>query len=186
MNPHTPLRHLLALNALDRATLERLLERADRAAPARTHRRPRPATAGRAHHGQPVLRALHPHPHLVPARAARLGAEVVNFDMATSSARKGETIADTLRTLEAMGVSLFAVRHAVDGAVAALVADCAPSTRLINAGDGRSHHPTQGLLEPPRRHPGPATAGLCASPPCASLMRRRTSLAESAWRSASS
>ena len=54
---------------------------------------------------------------------------------------------DTLRNLEAMGVHGFVVRHREDGAVAALAQAAAPGTALVNAGDGRSAHPTQGLLD---------------------------------------
>jgi aspartate carbamoyltransferase catalytic subunit len=77
----------------------------------------------------------------------RLGADMLNFNVATSSATKGETARDTMRNLEAMGVDAFVVRHAEDGAVAALAAQARPATRFINAGDGRSNHPTQGLLD---------------------------------------
>ncbi|GAB2523072.1 aspartate carbamoyltransferase catalytic subunit [Lysobacter humi (ex Lee et al. 2017)] len=79
--------------------------------------------------------------------AQRLGAHVLNFDVSTSSARKGETALDTMRNLEAMGVRGFVVRHQDDGAVAALAAVALPRTALLNAGDGRSAHPTQGLLD---------------------------------------
>ena len=79
--------------------------------------------------------------------ATRLGMDVLDFDLATSSTKKGESALDTLRTLEAMGVELFVVRHADNGAVAALAAGAAPGTRIINAGDGRAAHPTQGLLD---------------------------------------
>src|SRR5690606_21439268 len=61
--------------------------------------------------------------------------------------RKGETARDTLRTIEAMGVRGFVIRHQDDGAVAALADAAAPGTALVNAGDGRSAHPTQGLLD---------------------------------------
>ena len=79
--------------------------------------------------------------------AQRLGADVLNYDASTSSARKGETARDTMKNLEAMGVRGFIVRHHDDGAVAALAAAANPGTALINAGDGRSAHPTQGLLD---------------------------------------
>jgi aspartate carbamoyltransferase catalytic subunit len=79
--------------------------------------------------------------------AQRLGADVLNFDASTSSTTKGETALDTLRNIEAMGVRGFVVRHSADGAVAALAGDVEPGTALINAGDGRSAHPTQGLLD---------------------------------------
>ncbi|MBS0217999.1 MAG: aspartate carbamoyltransferase catalytic subunit [Proteobacteria bacterium] len=79
--------------------------------------------------------------------AQRLGADVLNFDAATSSTTKGETDIDTLRTIEAMGVRGFIIRHREDGAVARLSEVVQPGTKLINAGDGRSQHPTQGLLD---------------------------------------
>jgi aspartate carbamoyltransferase catalytic subunit len=79
--------------------------------------------------------------------AQRLGADVLNFDAATSSGKKGETDLDTLKNLEAMGVDAFVVRHNENGAVAALANGAKLATRLINAGDGRHQHPTQGLLD---------------------------------------
>ncbi len=79
--------------------------------------------------------------------AQRLGADTLNFDASTSSTRKGETAIDTLKTIEAMGVRGFVVRHPHDGAVAALAAVANEGTALVNAGDGRSAHPTQGLLD---------------------------------------
>ena len=79
--------------------------------------------------------------------AQRLGAHILNFDASTSSATKGETDLDTFRTIQAMGVRGFVVRHKSDGAVAALAAAAHPGVALVNAGDGRSEHPTQGLLD---------------------------------------
>ena len=79
--------------------------------------------------------------------AQRLGADLLNFDASTASTTKGETDIDTLKTLEAMGVHGFVVRHKRDGAVAELAAAAEPGTVLLNAGDGRSNHPTQGLLD---------------------------------------
>jgi aspartate carbamoyltransferase catalytic subunit len=74
-----------------------------------------------------------------------LGAEVINLDIASSSVKKGETLADTVRTINAMGVDALIIRHDtsfVPREMAALV-DCA----VINAGDGTHEHPTQGLLD---------------------------------------
>ena len=79
--------------------------------------------------------------------ATRLGADVLNFDVHTSSTRKGESALDTMRTLEAMGVDCFIVRHAHNGMVATLAAGAQRRTAFINAGDGQSAHPTQGLLD---------------------------------------
>ena len=94
--------------------------------------------------------------------AQRLGAHVLGFDVSTSSASKGETDVDTLRTLEAMGVRGFVVRHREDGAVRQLAGHAGPGTVLVNAGDGRSAHPTQGLLDmlTLRQAKGPDLSGL--------------------------
>ena len=79
--------------------------------------------------------------------AIRLGADTLGFDVLASSTRKGESALDTMKNLEAMGVDCFIVRHADNGAVAALAAGARPGTAFINAGDGHSAHPTQGLLD---------------------------------------
>jgi aspartate carbamoyltransferase catalytic subunit len=79
--------------------------------------------------------------------ATRLGADVLNFDAGNSSGKKGETAVDTMRNLEAMGVDCFIVRSGLDGGLSELIAAAQPNTRFVNAGDGRSNHPTQGLLD---------------------------------------
>lgn len=79
--------------------------------------------------------------------AQRLGADVFTFDASTSSGKKGETDIDTLKNLEAMGVNSFVIRHSENGAVEKLAQSANPGTSVINAGDGRHQHPTQGLLD---------------------------------------
>jgi aspartate carbamoyltransferase catalytic subunit len=78
--------------------------------------------------------------------ARRLGALVVNFDIASSSTSKGETLEDTLATLEAMQADAFVVRHKENGTPARLAAH-ARRAAVLNAGDGNHAHPTQGLLD---------------------------------------
>ena len=78
--------------------------------------------------------------------AQRLGADVLNFEAESSSTRKGETLIDTLRNLEAMGASLFVVRHTHSNVLTSLAAATETSS-VISAGDGRHSHPTQGLLD---------------------------------------
>ena len=78
--------------------------------------------------------------------ARRLGATVVNFDIASSSTSKGESLEDTLATLEAMQADAFVVRHKENGTPARLAA-CARRAAILNAGDGNHAHPTQGLLD---------------------------------------
>lgn len=77
--------------------------------------------------------------------ARRLGGDVVVVQAKGSSVSKGETVADTARTVESMGVSVIVIRHAASGA-AKLAAD-AVQCMVISAGDGRHAHPTQGLLD---------------------------------------
>lgn len=145
--PDGRLRHLLGLEGLPRAVLERLLDRAQA-----LHADAYGGTALRARLAGRAVCNLFFEPSTrtrssFRLAATRLGADVVDFDASSSSTKKGETDADTLRTLEAMGIHAFVVRHAVDGAVAALSAVAAPGTVLVNAGDGRHAHPTQGLLD---------------------------------------
>ncbi len=75
----------------------------------------------------------------------RLGADVVNMSVATSSVQKGETLLDTALTLGAMRPDVIVIRHAASGAVQ-LFADKV-GCPVLNAGDGRHEHPTQALLD---------------------------------------
>ena len=75
----------------------------------------------------------------------RLGADVVNMSVATSSVAKGETLLDTASTLNAMNCDLLVVRHKSSGAPALLAQKVGAS--VINAGDGTHEHPTQALLD---------------------------------------
>ncbi|SCW96179.1 aspartate carbamoyltransferase catalytic subunit [Ancylobacter rudongensis] len=75
----------------------------------------------------------------------RLGADVMNMSVSTSSVKKGETLIDTAATLNAMHPDVLIVRHSASGAVELLArkVDCA----VVNAGDGAHEHPTQALLD---------------------------------------
>ena len=141
------LRHLLTLDGLPRATIEHLLQRAQAlTADAHAGCAQRHVLAGKAVctlFFEPSTRTR----SSFWLAAQRLGADLLNFDASTASTTKGESDVDTLKTLEAMGVHGFVVRHRADGAVAALAREAAPGTVLLNAGDGRSNHPTQGLLD---------------------------------------
>ena len=141
------LRHLLTLDGLPRATIEHLLQRAQAlTADAHAGSAQRHVLAGKAVctlFFEPSTRTR----TSFWLAAQRLGADLLNFDASTASTTKGEADLDTLKTLEAMGVHGFVVRHRADGAVAALAREAASGTVLLNAGDGRSNHPTQGLLD---------------------------------------
>ena len=77
--------------------------------------------------------------------AKRLGAEVVNLDVGTSSQKKGETMYDTVSNINAMNPDAIIIRHSVHGLPESLIGyvDCP----IINAGDGRHSHPTQAFLD---------------------------------------
>ena len=83
--------------------------------------------------------------------AKRLSADVINLNIGASSTSKGETVLDTIDNLSAMLADMFVVRHAQSGAAhmiaAHLNATARPYIHVINAGDGRHAHPTQGLLD---------------------------------------
>ncbi len=79
--------------------------------------------------------------------AKRLSADVINLNIGISSTSKGETLLDTVQNLVAMNADMFVVRHAQSGAPFLIAANVAPHIHVINAGDGRHQHPTQGLLD---------------------------------------
>ena len=83
--------------------------------------------------------------------AKRLSADVINLDVARSSTAKGETLLDTIDNLVAMHADMFVVRHASSGAPYLIVEHLRRLGRsdvhVVNAGDGRHAHPTQGLLD---------------------------------------
>ena len=143
LDPDGRLRHLLTLEGLPRQVLTGLLDRAQAIVDGDG-----PGRAALAGEGvctlffEPSTRT-----RLSFQRAAqRLGADVLGFDASSSSTTKGESAVDTLRTIQAMGVRGFVVRDRAEGGAAALAAAAGPGTAIINAGDGRSAPPTQGLL----------------------------------------
>jgi len=79
--------------------------------------------------------------------AKRLSADVINLNIAASSHTKGETLLDTVDNLSAMHADMFVVRHAQSGAPHLIASHVASHLHVINAGDGRHAHPTQGLLD---------------------------------------
>ena len=90
----------------------------------------------------------------------RLGADVVNMQVAQSSVKKGETLIDTAMTLNAMHADAMVIRHQSSGAVRLIAekVDCP----VLNAGDGQHEHPTQGLLDALTiRHANGRIDGLC-------------------------
>ena len=79
--------------------------------------------------------------------AKRLSADVMNFNVDTAAVRKGESLIDTIKNIQAMGADMFIVRHPDSGASTFIASHVAEGVCVINAGDGRHAHPTQALLD---------------------------------------
>lgn len=79
--------------------------------------------------------------------AKRLSADVINLDISTSSAAKGESLLDTIDNLVAMQADIFVVRHNISKAPIEIAQHVPAHVHVVNAGDGSHQHPTQGLLD---------------------------------------
>ena len=79
--------------------------------------------------------------------AKSLAMRVVNFDLQNSSESKGEVIEDTVKTLAAMGITLFVIRHVQEKLPQMLAKTCGDAVHIINAGDGTNAHPSQAMLD---------------------------------------
>ena len=138
-------KHLLGIDHLSRADLERVFAIAEQI-DAGNHPALPPVPAGRRPAVVCAFFEDSTRTRLSFSRAAqRLGCDVLDFASKGSSVSKGESLVDTARTIEAMGVEFIVVRHGSAGA-AKLVADTV-SCAVINAGDGAHEHPTQALLD---------------------------------------
>lgn len=79
--------------------------------------------------------------------AKHLSMTVINMDLQNSSETKGEIIEDTIRTLAAMGIGYFVIRHKEEGLQQKLAENINESIHIINAGDGKHAHPSQAILD---------------------------------------
>jgi aspartate carbamoyltransferase catalytic subunit len=147
LRPDGTLRHLITLEGLSRATLARLLERSQGFV--------RPLGA-RPPAGQPLaghtVATLFTEPSTrtrvsFELAAKRLGADVVNLEIQLSSRLKGESMLDTVYTLQAMHVDAMVIRDAEAGVPASVAANVAPHVSVLSAGEAHVSHPTQGLLD---------------------------------------
>src|SRR5690554_1311710 len=156
LNDHGRLRHFLSLDGLPRELLTEILDTADSFL----------EVGARAVKKVPLMRGMTVcnvfFENSTRTRttfelaAKRLSADVITLNVSTSSTSKGETLTDTLRTLEAMAADMFVVRHADSGAAHFIAEHVSPNVAIINGGDGRHSHPTQGMLDmlAIRRHKG--------------------------------
>ncbi|CAN5829254.1 aspartate carbamoyltransferase catalytic subunit [soil metagenome] len=139
-----PMRHLLDVEGQSRAEIERILDLAVEMREARTERRHRSMlereTVGLAFYEASTRTRVS-----FELAAKALGATVVDLGMAGSSVVKGESLVDTLRTLERTGVTTIVLRHSEAGAP--YLAARETGLRVVNAGDGAHAHPTQALLD---------------------------------------
>jgi aspartate carbamoyltransferase catalytic subunit len=141
------LRHLLTLDGIDKGLLVDILDDAERYLtgpgdlPARGN-----SLAGRSVGNlffEPSTRTR----ASFDLAGKRLGADVLNLDVNTSSRKKGESILDTIYTLEAMQVDIMVVRDASAGVPAYIARHVQPHVSILNAGESDVSHPTQGLLD---------------------------------------
>ncbi|QIE54348.1 aspartate carbamoyltransferase catalytic subunit [Pikeienuella piscinae] len=147
-------RHLLGIEALGRADIETILDLAeDYVALSRQRDKKRAVLKGLTQINIFFENSTRTQASFELA-GKRLGADVMNMSLASSSIKKGETLIDTAVTLNAMHPDLLVVRHQHSGAVALLAKKV--NCSVINAGDGRHEHPTQALLDALtiRRHKG--------------------------------
>jgi aspartate carbamoyltransferase catalytic subunit len=141
------LRHLLTLEDLTRSELETLLERAQHHA-----RRPGEGAPRSDVLAGVTVANMFTEPSTrtrvsFELAAKRLGAEVVNLEVQLSSRVKGESMLDTIFTLEALHVDVFVLRDAEVGVPAMVAAHVAPHVSVLSAGEAHLSHPTQGLLD---------------------------------------
>lgn len=144
--PDGRLRHLLDLREADRDLLLQLFERARGFLDAQGRMPARQSLAGLTV-GTLFFEDSTRTRSAFELAARRLGAGVLNLDVSRSSTQKGETLRDTLLTLQSMEVDLFVVRHGDSGAAACVAKALDGRAAVLNAGDGWHAHPTQGLLD---------------------------------------
>jgi aspartate carbamoyltransferase catalytic subunit len=141
------LRHLITLDGLDRGLLEELLDRAEHYVP---------AAGEAARRGMDLVGWTVANLFAEPSTrtrasfelaAVRLGADTINLDVMLSSRAKGESIIDTIYTLQAMQVNVFVIRDAEAGIHEHVARHVGPNASVVSGGEAHLSHPTQGLLD---------------------------------------
>ncbi len=145
--PDGSLRHLLTLEHLPRAEIERLLDKAQGYV-SPLGARPQASTALQG----VTVALLFTEPSTrtrvsFELAAKRLGADVVNLEVQLSSRVKGESMLDTVYTLQSLHVDVMVIRDAEPGVPALVAANVAPHVSVLSAGEAHVAHPTQGLLD---------------------------------------
>jgi aspartate carbamoyltransferase catalytic subunit len=147
LNQHGELQHLLTIEGLSASIIRHILDTADSFVPvAERDIKKVPLLRGKAIFNlffEPSTRTR----TTFEIAAKRLSADVINLSIGASSQSKGETVLDTVNNLAAMQADMFIVRHSQSGAAHLIARHVAPHIHVVNAGDGRHAHPTQGLLD---------------------------------------
>ncbi|RWF52659.1 MAG: aspartate carbamoyltransferase catalytic subunit [Mesorhizobium sp.] len=143
--PLYPHRHLLGIRDLSPADIELLLDKADRAVAISRQSEKKTSTLRGRTQINLFYEASTRTQSSFELAGKRLGADVMNMSVASSSVKKGETLIDTAMTLNAMRPDILIIRHQSAGAAALLAQKVGCS--VINAGDGAHEHPTQALLD---------------------------------------
>ncbi|WP_214470924.1 aspartate carbamoyltransferase catalytic subunit [Mesorhizobium sp. dw_380] len=143
--PLYPHRHLLGISDLSPADIELLLDRADRAVAISRQSEKKTSTLRGRTQINLFYEASTRTQSSFELAGKRLGADVMNMSVASSSVKKGETLIDTAMTLNAMRPDILIIRHQSAGAAALLAQKVGCS--VVNAGDGAHEHPTQALLD---------------------------------------
>jgi aspartate carbamoyltransferase catalytic subunit len=143
--PLFPHRHLLGISDLSPADIEILLDRADRAVAISRQSEKKTSTLRGRTQINLFYEASTRTQSSFELAGKRLGADVMNMSVASSSVKKGETLIDTAITLNAMRPDILIIRHQSAGAAALLAQKVGCS--VVNAGDGTHEHPTQALLD---------------------------------------
>ena len=147
LNAAGSLRHFLTLDGLDRPLLTEILDTADSFIEVGERRIKKvPLLRGRTVVNL-FFEASTRTRSTFELAAKRLSADVLNLNISTSAASKGESLSDTLLNLEAMASDMFVVRHAQSGAPHFIARHVTPGVGIVNAGDGRHAHPTQAMLD---------------------------------------
>jgi aspartate carbamoyltransferase catalytic subunit len=147
LDSHGRLRHLLTLQGLDRQHVTDLLDEAE----TYLSREREPVVRSNVLAGRTIANLFFEPSTRTRASfdlaGRRLGADVLNLDVNTSSRKKGESILDMIFTLQAMQVDVFVVRDAQDGVPAYIAKHASDYVSILNAGESDVSHPTQGLLD---------------------------------------
>ena len=147
LNDHGQLRHLITLADLSRADIERIIDRANHYVTPIGQPPPKDTIL----EGHTVANLFFEASTRTRASfelaAKRLSADVLNLDVNMSSRAKGESLLDTIYTLQAMQVDIFVVRDASTGVPMRIADHVLPHVSVLNAGESDTSHPTQGLLD---------------------------------------